>query len=241
MNYTVIIQARMGSTRLPGKVLMPLGDTNILDYVVSRCRRIQKVDQVIVATSILNQDNEIEKWCALNNVSCFRGSEEDVLARYYECAKKYQADYILRVTSDCPFVDYDLADMMIEAMIANPSEILLYEEGLPRGLAVEIISFAALEKVYTIGKESRHREHVTYYAYENIKSFTHVSFKLSQHLKQPQLRITLDTPEDYLVCQAIAKEFVNNKIVSSSEVVEFLLRSPEITRINAHIEQKSVI
>ncbi|MDQ0089901.1 spore coat polysaccharide biosynthesis protein SpsF [Paenibacillus anaericanus] len=241
MNFTVIIQARMGSSRLPGKVLMPLGTSCVLDYVVTRCNKIQGVHQVIVATSILEQDDAIEDWCKLNNVNCFRGSEEDVLKRYYDCAKKYKAENVLRVTADCPFVDYELASAMIEAMIVKPSDILLYEGELPRGLAIEIISFDALEKVNYLGKEIRHREHVTYFAYENKELFSSVSINVPKHLNHPQLRITLDTQEDYLVCQAIAEAFPDDILVSSSDVIEYLLKSPEISKINAHIEQKPVI
>ncbi|WP_438493170.1 cytidylyltransferase domain-containing protein [Paenibacillus sp. IHBB 3054] len=241
MNFVAIIQARMGSTRLPGKVLMPLGDTCILDYVVTRCQKIQKVSQVVVATSILKQDDDIENWCKLNGVSCFRGSEEDVLERYYVCAQNYKADYILRVTADCPFVDYELASLMIEAMVTNPSDILLYEGQIPRGLAVEVISLQALEKVNLQGTESRHREHVTYYAYENKENFTCVSLKLPKYLDHPQLRITVDTPEDYEVCQLIAEKFVDNNTISSAEVIQYLLDFPKVSEINAHIEQKPVI
>lgn len=241
MNFTIIIQARMGSTRLPGKVLMPLGETSILGYIVNRCQKVQRISHVVVATSILEQDDAIEDWCKSNNVNCFRGSEADVLERYYECAKEYKADYILRVTADCPFVDFELANVMIEAMISNPSDILVYEGEMPRGLAVEVISFKALEKIKCMGKEDRHREHVTYYAYENKDSFVSVLFEVPEQLRQPQLRITLDTPEDYLVCRAIAEEFANDTMVSSSEVIKYLLRSPQIAKINAHIEQKPVI
>lgn len=240
MNFTVIIQARMGSTRLPGKVLLPLGKHNTLGYVVDRCREISGITQVVVATSTLEQDTPIEEWCKVNKVDCFRGSEEDVLLRYYECAIKFKAEYILRVTADCPFVDYELASMMVETMIANPSDILVYEGELPRGLAVEVISFDALEKINSIGNESRHREHVTYFAYENIELFTSVSIKLPEKLNQPQFRITLDTQEDYLVCQAIADEFANDVLISSSEIIEYLLRSPEVSKLNSHILQKPV-
>lgn len=240
MNFTVIIQARMGSTRLPGKVLMPLGEADVLGYVVSRCRKIKHITQVIVATTTLDHDDEIEKWCVSNGVSCFRGSEENVLERYHECAKKYSSDYIIRVTSDCPFLDFDLATKMIETMMESPSDILVCEAGLPRGAAVEIISFSALDRVKALGLESRHREHVTYYAYEHLQQFTHVSFKIPPVLKYPHLRITLDTSEDYKLCQAVADYFIDRD-VRTTEVVEYLLKTPEVTKLNAHIEQKPVI
>jgi len=237
----IIIQARMGSSRLPGKVLMPLGDSVVLDYVVSRCKEVQHIDSVIVATSVLPQDDAIEIWCKENQVSCFRGSEDDVLARYYECAKPHQPDYVIRVTADCPFVDYELADQIIKAMKAEPSDIVIVEGDLPRGLVVEMVSFSALEYIYHHGKEPRHREHVTYYAYEFPDEFKRTYVQAPKVIQQPQLRITLDTEEDYQLCAAIANYFKGNKLISSQKVVQFLLEHPHIAKINAHIQQKPVV
>jgi spore coat polysaccharide biosynthesis protein SpsF len=237
----IIIQARMGSSRLPGKVLMPLGETVVLDYVVSRCQQVKQVDEVIVATSVLPQDDAIKSWCKQHRVPCFRGSEDDVLARYYECAKPYQPDYVIRVTADCPFVDYELADQVIEAMKAEPSDIVIVEGDLPRGLVVEMVSFSALEYIYHHGKESRHREHVTYYAYEFPDEFKRTYIQAPKTIQQPQLRITLDTEEDYQLCAAVANHFKKNKLISSQKVVQFLLEHPDIAKLNAHVQQKTVI
>ncbi|BBW97620.1 cytidylyltransferase domain-containing protein [Geobacillus icigianus] len=241
MKTLIIIQARMGSSRLPGKVLMPLGETVVLDYVVSRCQQVKQVDEVIVATSVLPQDDAIKSWCKQHHVPCFRGSEDDVLARYYECAKPYQPDYVIRVTADCPFVDYELADQVIEAMKAEPSDIVIVEGDLPRGLVVEMVSFSALEYIYHHGKESRHREHVTYYAYEFPDEFKRTYIQAPKTIQQPQLRITLDTEEDYQLCAAVANHFKKNKLISSQKVVQFLLEHPDIAKLNAHIQQKPVI
>lgn len=241
MKTIIIIQARMGSTRLPGKILMPLGDHVVLDYVVSRCKQVEQVDRVIVATSTLEQDDAVEKWCASHAVECYRGSEDDVLARYYECAKDYCPDYVIRVTADCPFVDYDLADDVIARMKKNPADIVLLKGRLPRGLAVEMISFSALEYIYNNGHEPRHREHVTYYAYEYLDQFKATTLDVPEGLQHSELRITLDTEEDYQLCKAIAEHFHGDKLISSQEVVDFLLEHPEISKLNAHIEQKPVI
>lgn len=231
----------MGSSRLLGKVLMPLGDTVVLDYVVSRCQQVKQADEVIVATSVLPQDDVIESWCKQHHVRCFRGSEDDVLARYYECAKPYQPDYVIRVTADCPFVDYELADRIIEAMEVEPADIVIVEGDLPRGLVVEMVSFSALEYIYHHGKESRHREHVTYYAYEFPDEFKRTYIQALKTIQQPQLRITLDTEEDYQLCAAVANHFKKNKLISSQKVVQFLLEHPDIAKLNAHIQQKPVI
>ncbi|NNV07982.1 cytidylyltransferase domain-containing protein [Geobacillus sp. C56-T2] len=241
MKTLIIIQARMGSSRLLGKVLMPLGDTVVLDYVVSRCQQVKQADEVIVATSVLPQDDVIESWCKQHHVRCFRGSEDDVLARYYECAKPYQPDYVIRVTADCPFVDYELADRIIEAMEVEPADIVIVEGDLPRGLVVEMVSFSALEYIYHHGKESRHREHVTYYAYEFPDEFKRTYIQALKTIQQPQLRITLDTEEDYQLCAAVANHFKKNKLISSQKVVQFLLEHPDIAKLNAHIQQKPVI
>lgn len=240
MKIITIIQARIGSTRLPGKVLKPLGDTDVLSYVVDRCRKIEGVSEVIVATSTLPQDKAIVNWCKQHQVAYFCGSELNVLSRYVEAAESYQPDYIMRVTSDCPFVDYELATDMIKAIKENPVEIVDIAKPLPRGLAVEIISYDALKRINSRKTEERHREHVTYYAYEYKNQFTRISYEPSILIQEPQLRITLDTKDDYELCQTVAKHF-NNQYVSSVEVVRFLKNNTKIAELNAHIEQKPVV
>lgn len=240
MNTIVIIQARMGSSRLPGKILKPLGDVDVLTYDIERCRAINGISEVIVATSSLPHDDAIATWCKEHHVACFRGSEDDVLDRYVQCAKVYKPDYVMRVTSDCPFVDYEMASEMIGLMATEKKDVILLEGGLPRGLAVELISYEALLRIHEIGKEPRHREHVTYYAYEFTEQFETVTYKLPENLKAPELRITLDTAEDYALLTEVAKHF-NDPLVSSEGVVQFLKQHPETAKLNAHIEQKPVI
>lgn len=240
MKTIVIIQARMGSSRLPGKILKPLGDADVLTYVTSRCQQIQGVSDVIVATSVLPQDDAVEKWCAENGVICFRGSEEDVLDRYVQCAKQYKPDYVMRVTSDCPFVDYEMASAIVALMERERVDIIDLAGKLPRGLAVELISYEALLSIHEKGQEPRHREHVTYYAYEYCEQFQRVVYDAPVNRLHPELRITLDTEEDYALCQAVATHF-DNLLVSSANVIHYLLEHPEVAKLNAHIEQKSVI
>ena len=241
MKNVIIIQARMGSSRLPGKVLMPLGDSCVLDYVVSRCQRVPEVDEVIVATSKLGQDDPIAAWCADHGVPCCRGSEEDVLARYVEAAAPYAPDYVIRVTADCPFVDYELAGLIIAAMASSPSDLVVIRGELPRGLTVEMIAYEALKRIDSVGREPRHREHVTYYAYEFPDQFRQTALEVPPALRYPKLRITLDTEEDYALCRAVAEAFPGDKFVSSSKVVDYLNRHPEIAELNAHIVQKPVV
>jgi len=255
-NTIVIIQARMGSTRLPGKVLKPLGNTVVLDYVVGRSRAIEGVSEVIVATSSLEQDQAIVDWCVEHGVPYFCGSEDDVLDRYYQCAQLYQPDYVIRVTADCPFVDYETASAMVAVLDdkridhsyegdseANSKEngvVVRLEAGLPRGLPVELLSFAALQYIHQHGKEAYHREHVTYYAYEFPAQFLFHPIAIDQSKRHPDLRITLDTYEDYLLCQALADHFAGNLLVLAQDVIDYLLVHPEVVKLNAHIQQKAV-
>jgi len=241
MKTVVIIQARMGSSRLPGKVLMPLGDTVVLDYVVTRCRLIAGADEVVVATSTLPPDDAIEAWCHRRATPCFRGSEDDVLSRYVECARAYRADRVMRVTADCPFVDYELAGDIIRTMDADPADLVVVEGELPRGLVTELFDFSALERIHRIGREPRHREHVTYYAYEYPGQFRRAVLQAPDELRHPRLRITLDTEDDYRLLKAVADRFRGNLAVPSREVVRFLLEHPEIAALNAHVQQKPVV
>ncbi|MDF2835090.1 MAG: acylneuraminate cytidylyltransferase [Paenibacillus sp.] len=239
MKTIIVIQARMGSSRLPGKILKPVGAADNLTYVIERCKRIQGVDEIVVATSSLPQDDAVETWCREKAVAYYRGSEEDVLDRYIQAAKPYAPDYVIRVTADCPFVDYEMASDMVALMQKEQVDIIDVASGLPRGLSVEMISFKALRYIDDHGKEARHREHVTYYAYEHKNEFSRASYTAPIDREHPELRITLDTPEDYALIAEVANHF-EDVCVSSAEVIKYLLGHPEIATLNAHIEQKPV-
>ncbi len=241
MNIIAIIQARMGSSRLPGKILKPVGDTDVLSYNIARCRAIKGLSEVVVATSTLPQDDLIVQWCQNQGVTYFRGSEDDVLDRYVQCAKVYKPDYVMRVTSDCPFVDYEMASEMVALMERERKDVMLLEGDLPRGLAVELISYETLLTINERGKEPRHREHVTYYAYEFKEQFETVSYQVPENRQAPKTRITLDTEEDYAMLVKVAAHFNDNLLVSSVEVINFLRKNPDVAAINAHIEQKPVV
>lgn len=241
MNILLIIQARIGSTRLPKKVLYPLHHETVLTYNVNRCKKIKNVQQVIIATSDLPQDDAIVEWCKQNNMIVCRGSENNVLERYVQCAEPYQPDYIMRVTSDCPFVDYEMASELVEYVshLDEPFDIVDLEGDLPRGLAVELISYSALQRIHEVATEERHLEHVTYYAYEYPEQFKRVTYKVPSNRRFPEYRITLDTEEDYQMLQNVANHF-QDPLISSVSVIQYLKDNPDVAAINAHIEQKPV-
>lgn len=219
---------------------MRLGDTVVLDYVVTRCSAIDGIARVVVATSELEQDNAIARWCEERIIPCFRGSEKDVLSRYYHCAKQYSADFVIRVTADCPFLDMELAGQIITAMYEKPADLVMVRGSLPRGLAVEMMSFSALDLMHREGNLPRHREHVTYFAADHPDRFAKTIIDAPADICHPEVRLTLDTAEDYQLCKIIAKHFAGNLLVPARDVVRFLLDHPQIASINANVKQKPV-
>src|SRR3989344_9493082 len=150
MKIVAIIQARMTSTRFPGKVLKAIADKSMLWYVVNRTRAAKKTDEVVVASSTDSSDDLIENFCKRNRIKYFRGDLDNVLKRYYETAKKFNATVVVRITSDCPLIDGRLIDEGINQFLENGYDYLsnLVERTFPRGFDFEIITFKALEKVY---------------------------------------------------------------------------------------------
>lgn len=241
MKAIAIIQARMGASRLPGKVLMPLGDSCVLDYVVSRCRAIDGLAAVVVATTRARRDDAVAAWCEAHGVDVYRGSEEDVLSRFLEAAKPHGADYILRVTADNPFFDYILASEMLNVASRESADLVAVEKGHPIGLATELVRCDTLGRIGEIGLEPRHREHVTYYAYEFPEQFRILRIGVPEALRHPELRITVDTEEDYALCREVASAFPGSQTVPTEEVLRYLLQNPEVAAINRGVRQKPVV
>jgi len=242
-NISVIIQARMGSTRLPGKVMKTLSGKPALWHVVNRLKYSGKINQIIIATTILPEDNEIEKFCLKENILFSRGSSEDVLLRYYEAAKKFNAEIVIRITSDCPVIDPKILDKMINKFIANQNEIDYLSNSLvrtfPRGLDAEIFSFSVLEKIHFEAKQNYEREHVTPYIYQYPEIFRLKNF--ANEIDYSFHRWTLDTEEDYkLISEIYNNLYKENSIFYFEDVLKLFEAKPELLEINKHIEQKKL-
>lgn len=236
-----IIQARMGSTRLPGKVLLPLLDEPVLAHVLERVSRARTLDDVVVATTTLEQDDAIVDFCTTNGWASFRGSEQDVLDRYYQAAVTASADTIVRVTSDCPLIDPVVLDYTISGHLAaapppdytSNSTIRRY----PRGLDVEVFSFAALEKCWQTATLQPEREHVTYHMYQRPE--TYQLHRVTNPVDYSHHRWTVDTPEDLKLIRHIFDYFGHNNF-SWQETLQAFDVHPEWKMFNAHIQQKKV-
>lgn len=245
MKIVAIVQARFSSTRLPGKVLLPLGNSTVLAQVVSRARLATRLYAVWVATSTHPTDDAVAAEAARIGAPCFRGNLEDVLARYHSAALAAEADVIVRITSDCPLFDgvllnQMLADYIAETQAGRAIDYLsnFLQRTFPRGLDAEVFTLAALERARTEAKDPYDREHVTPYIYKHPELFKLRSFTSTENLSVH--RWTLDTPDDWRLIQGIYKAFPDpSRNFSTREVLTLLVRCPELRMVNAHIVQKT--
>jgi spore coat polysaccharide biosynthesis protein SpsF len=201
----IVIQARMGSTRLPGKVLRPIGGRPLLDHILDRLAKVRHPARVVVATGDTLRDDVVAEFCAARGVDCFRGSEQDVLARYYECARARALEQVIRLTGDNPFTDVDELDRLVEFHLAGAYDYSSSLEGLPVGVGAEIFSFPALERSFLEGLAPHHREHVDEYILENRALFRTGRLAVPKAKRRPDVRLTVDTPEDLRRADFIAQ------------------------------------
>jgi spore coat polysaccharide biosynthesis protein SpsF len=241
MKTIVIIQARMGSTRLPGKVSQDLAGEPMLARVVNRTRRAQTIDDIVIATTTLSPDDVLDQLCLARGWICYRGSENDVLDRYYQAARKFGADVIVRITSDCPLIDPDVIDQVVRAFQTEPcvdyASNILPLRTFPRGLDTEVFRFELLERLWHQDQNPVTREHVTQYIYKHLDEFSTRGVTHSKDLSP--LRWTVDTPEDLAFTRKIYEHF-SNAVFSWQDVLTLLAEHPDWQSLNAHIEQKVI-
>jgi spore coat polysaccharide biosynthesis protein SpsF len=171
--YGIIIQARMGSKRLPGKVLKKINTRSILDFILFFFKKNSSslIKEYVVATSVLKRDKKIKDWCKINKINFFCGSEKNVLSRYFYCAKKYNIQNIIRLTADNPFVDFVEVNKMVKFFEKKNYDYISNQNFLPKGMGCEIITFDALKKSFNKAKKLNQLEHVNEYILENKKEF----------------------------------------------------------------------
>ena len=215
----IILQARMGSTRLPGKILKMFGNKTLLDHIFFRLSFLKHPTPIVLATSDLAADDLVERFCIKNNVPCFRGSESNVLERYYLCAKKYGFNNVIRMTGDNPFPDIEELDNLIDLFIATYAEYSNSFGALPIGVGAEIFTFSALEESYIKAKEPHHLEHVNEYIQEHPEKFKTTLLSVPQIKNRPELRLTVDTSDDYKrACFIIEKS--KNEFITTEEAID---------------------
>jgi len=232
-----IIQARTGSSRLPGKVLMKLdNELTVLEYVVNQLSFCKLIDKIIIATTDFEEDDTIEQLARKLQVDCFRGNSEDVLDRYYNCAKKFEVKNILRITSDCPLIDPEIVDKVIEKYLSEEYDYVSNTEirTFPIGTDAEVFSFYLLEKSWKNASLPSEREHVTPYI-RNKKIECKIG-NLENTTKQDHFRLTLDRIEDLKLIKKIIEK-ISNRPILMKDVLDVFSKQPELIKINENIPQ----
>jgi spore coat polysaccharide biosynthesis protein SpsF len=243
MKIGVIIQARMGSTRLSGKVLKEIKGKTVLSHVIDRVRQSKSIEDIVIATTTYERDDNIEAEAMKCGANVFRGSEEDVLNRYYYAAKQNNIDVIVRITSDCPVIDPYVIDDLISVYLDGKYDLVtnagsdLTQRTYPRGLDTEVFSFQVLQDAFVNAKEKYQSEHVTPYIYEHNNKIHY--FK--NDVDYSRYRWTLDTEEDFELINEIYKRMYKGRHdFYLNDIIELFEREPNLFNINAHIEQKKV-
>ena len=235
-----IIQARMGSTRLPGKVLRDVGGRTMLERVINRTRRAKHLRQVVVATSVSAADEPIVDHARDLGVEVVRGDEEWVLDRFYDAAQVVEADAVVRITADCPLIEPELIDRVVEAFLgaAPPADFAanIIERRYPRGLDVEVASREALGRVWREADQPHQRRHVFPYIYEHPGAFRMVS--VTDPVDRSGMRWTVDTIDDLQFIRAVYEQFDNRDDVHWLDVIALLARRPDLMGLNAMVTQK---
>lgn len=232
----LIVQARTSSTRLPGKVAMPILGKAMLHQQLDRLKCCIAVDEICVATSVENSDTVVEDICKGAGVKCFRGNLNDVLGRFYQCARFYRADTIVRICGDCPLIDSQLIDKIIEFHKENKADYSTncINRQYPDGQDVEVFSFSALEQAYFEAEKPSEREHVTPY----IRESGRFSVKNFHELEDfSNYRMSVDYRQDFqLVKKVFEALYEKDSNFGLGAIVEYLQRHPEVVQLNSNIE-----
>jgi spore coat polysaccharide biosynthesis protein SpsF len=239
LKTVAIIQARLGSTRLPRKVLLPLAGRPMLAHVVERVRRATRVDEVLVATTTNPADHEIVELCNELGCSCFRGDEHDVLDRYFQATKASAASTVVRITSDCPLIDPTVIDQVLDALVESAADYasnIAPRRTFPRGLDTEAFTAATLERCWRDATEPSSREHVTAFIYRHPERFRLECVSHSEDCSAH--RWTVDTPEDYALIERIYRHFGHN-LFGWKDVLTLLESHPDWVDLNADVPQKT--
>ncbi len=245
-NIGAIIQARISSTRVPGKILkeLPYGSgITVLEQVVNRLKKSKKLNDIIIATTTEKIDDEITTIAKKEKVIFFRGSKENVLSRYYFAAKENDIDIIVRITSDCPCIDTAITDLTIDDHINKMADYTTNSlvRTYPHGLDVEVFNFNALEKAHKDATKDYEKEHVTPCINRNPQKFKINIVKAPKELYAPDLRVTLDTEEDYaLLCAVFDYLYPKNKYFNAYDIVNLFNEKPWLKLINKKIIQKKI-
>lgn len=236
--FVAIIQARMGSTRLPGKVMKKVLDKPLIEYLLERVSKSKYIDKIILATTTNSEDDTLANYVSSLGYDVFRGSEDDVLGRYYNAYltlgdMKDNVNGIIRITGDCPLFESDICDELISSFIDKGLDYSFLSPNFAEGLDCEVFLPDLLKEAYFNSELNSEREHITQYFHNNKKKFK-INF-LENTNNDSKYRITVDEPEDYLVVKNILEHFILEKELSFSNIKKYLDSQPELFKLNSNI------
>lgn len=243
MKTLLIIQARMGSSRLPGKVLREIKGKPLIVHMLDRLKKCQTVDAILLATSDRPEDLPLIDLARNEGVKSFTGSETDVLDRFFQAAKELTPEHVVRCTGDCPLIDPEVTDLVIKHHLEKNKDYTsnTVTRSYPRGLDTEVMKFAALEKAVHEAKKDYEREHVTPFIWEHPNLFSIEQVVAEPSRQAPEIRLTVDTLEDFNFVQAIFDRLhKKNPAFGVDAILELLRKTPELRKINAHVKQKAM-
>lgn len=236
---TVVVQARMGASRLPGKPLFQVLGRPLLSYLIERLKMCRNIDRIAIATSTLPQDDPIAEAAKKEGIAVIRGDESDVLSRYLLACTELDASSIIRITADCPLIDPDVVDHAASLFMDSNADYVsnTQKRTYPRGLDVEVFSREVLEKMAREAQTTEEREHVTLFIHHHPQAFQMKNFLNSEDVSH--FRFTVDMEEDFeLIRKMIEMLYPVKPAFKLADMVELMHKYPELAKINAHIEQK---
>lgn len=243
MKILSTIEARMGSTRLPGKTMKEIVGKPMLELLIERLKRAKRIDEIVVATTTEPEDRVIAELAERISVKCFRGSSEDVLDRVLKAARTYQGDIIVEMTGDCPLLDPVLVDRIINIYLENTYDYVnnTIKRTYPRGLDTQVFSVDVLDKVSKLTNDPADRENVSLYIYEHPEKYRLYNVEAPPEYRHPEYRWTVDTKEDFQFVKEIYENlYYKNPDFLAEDVMKLLKEKPDLCEINVHIRQKPV-
>ncbi|MBT5631272.1 MAG: glycosyltransferase family protein [Nitrospina sp.] len=241
VSVTAIIQARMGSTRFPGKSLRPIAGLPLLEHIINRLKQVPEIDLILLAIPENETESPLIEFAHRLHIPFFQGSEEDVLDRFIKAGESVQTEHVVRVCGDNPLIDIPLLRSLIQAHLTDKADYSLPQDPVPLGSACEVVRFAALKKINELAKSSIYREHVTTWFHEHPSSFRIKRVHVPDYLKNHTFRLTVDTDQDFQIMDELFNNLSHSpeSPLNLETVIEYLISHPEVVALNIDIPQKN--